>query len=79
MNVVLPPALEKFARARVDSGLYSNTSEVIHEALRLLMDYEHRKDQLKEEVALGFAQLNDGHFCSVADEEEWLSIARNGR
>jgi Arc/MetJ-type ribon-helix-helix transcriptional regulator len=59
--------------------MYRDISEVIHEALRLLMDYERRKDQLKQEVALGFAQLNDGHFCAVADEEDWLSIARNGR
>lgn len=37
MNVSLTPALEKFVRERVESGLYGNASEVIREALRLMI------------------------------------------
>ncbi len=36
MNVSLTPRLESFVRQKVSSGLYSNSSEVIREALRLL-------------------------------------------
>ena len=37
MNVSLTPKLEKFIREKVSSGLYNNASEVVREALRLLV------------------------------------------
>ena len=37
MNVSLPAELARFVRARVESGHYSSVSEVIREALRLLV------------------------------------------
>lgn len=37
MNVSLTPELERFVRAKVDSGLYNSASEVVREALRLLV------------------------------------------
>ena len=40
MNVSLTPALEKFVRRKVASGLYNNASEVVREALRLLVHRE---------------------------------------
>ena len=35
MNVSLTPELERFVRQKVDSGLYTSSSEVVREALRL--------------------------------------------
>lgn len=40
MNVSLTPKLEAFIRRKVASGLYNNASEVIREALRLLVERE---------------------------------------
>ncbi|HEV7138868.1 MAG TPA: type II toxin-antitoxin system ParD family antitoxin [Steroidobacteraceae bacterium] len=40
MNVSLTPELEQYIRGKVDSGLYSNASEVVREALRLLVGRE---------------------------------------
>ena len=40
MNVSLTPRLEGFVRRQVASGLYNNASEVIREALRLLVARE---------------------------------------
>lgn len=40
MNVSLTPELEQYIRRKVDSGLYSNASEVVREALRLLVGQE---------------------------------------
>lgn len=40
MNVSLTPELERYIRRKVDSGLYSNASEVVREALRLLLGEE---------------------------------------
>lgn len=37
MNVSLTPELEQYIRRKVDSGLYGNASEVVREALRLLV------------------------------------------
>lgn len=37
MIVSLTPELEQYIRRKVDSGLYSNASEVVCEALRLLV------------------------------------------
>jgi len=40
MNVSLTPELERYIRRKVDSGLYGNASEVVREALRLLVGHE---------------------------------------
>jgi antitoxin ParD1/3/4 len=37
MNISLTPKLEKFIRGQVASGHYNNASEVLREAVRLLM------------------------------------------
>ncbi len=39
MNVSLTPKLEEFVRRKVASGLYNNASEVIRDALRLLVEH----------------------------------------
>ena len=40
MNVSLTPELEKFISTKVESGLYNSASEVIRQALRLLVEQE---------------------------------------
>jgi putative addiction module CopG family antidote len=40
MNVSLTRELEKYVRRKVTSGLYNNASEVIRQALRLLVEQE---------------------------------------
>ncbi len=40
MNISLTPALEDYVRRKVATGLYNNASEVIREALRLLVQQE---------------------------------------
>ena len=40
MNVSLTPELEQYIRRKVESGLYGNASEVVREALRLLVGRE---------------------------------------
>ena len=41
MNISLTPALEQFVNQKVSSGLYNSVSEVIREALRLLISQEN--------------------------------------
>lgn len=46
IKISLTPALEEMVRQKVDSGLYSSASEVVHEALRL-MDEKDRLEAAK--------------------------------
>ncbi len=60
MNISLTPTLEKFVNDKVASGLYNSVSEVIREAIRLLISKENiSKDvliQLNKDIDKG---LND--------------------
>jgi len=64
MNIALPPELEQLVTARVQSGRYSSVSEVIREALLLLEEreqlYEIRRQELRQKIAEGLAQLDRG-------------------
>ena len=44
-NVHLTPELERFARECVAEGRYTNVSEVVRSALRLLQDLEEQRRQ----------------------------------
>ncbi len=60
MNISLTPALEKFVQDKVATGLYNSVSEVIREAIRLLMSQEtisqERLNMLYKDIEIG---LND--------------------
>lgn len=45
MNVSITPELEKFVQKQVKSGMYNSASEVIREALRLLVAREEIRRQ----------------------------------
>ena len=59
MNVNLTPQLEELVRTKVSSGLYTSTSEVVREALRLMDEQDRLRqaklDQLKAEIGRGVA------------------------
>lgn len=60
MNISLTPALEKFVNDKVSSGMYTSVSEVIREAIRLLISSETisqtRLNLLNKDIEMG---LND--------------------
>ena len=58
MNISLTPALEDFVNKKVATGLYTSVSEVIREALRLLVEKDNaipkvRLVQLEKDVEEG--------------------------
>jgi antitoxin ParD1/3/4 len=55
MNVSLTPELEKYIQEKVACGLYSSSSEVIRESLRLM----HAYDDLQKQRLAQFTQLLD--------------------
>jgi antitoxin ParD1/3/4 len=60
MNVSLTPELERFVNEKVESGLCQTASEVVREALRLLKERDHAREQLRADVQAGFDQLARG-------------------
>jgi antitoxin ParD1/3/4 len=60
MNVSLTPELERLVNEKVESGLYQTASEVVREALRLLKERDHARDQLRADVRDGFDTLARG-------------------
>jgi antitoxin ParD1/3/4 len=57
MNVSLTPELEKFVTKKVESGLYNSASEVVRQALRLLVAQD-AEQQVKLETLQ--ASIQDG-------------------
>jgi len=76
MHISLTPTLKEYTREKVDSGLYNNASEVIREALRLMVDQDQKKELLKEAVTHGFQEINEGDFSDVTSRAEFLALAR---
>ena len=79
MNVSLTDELTRFVHEKVSSGLYHSASEVVRDALRLFQEREQMKmlklARLREEVALGLAQLDSGEV----EEFDAEAIKAGGR
>ena len=50
MNVSLTKELEQYIREKVSSGRYTSASEVVREALRLLIEHDHLRELRAEEL-----------------------------
>ncbi|MEP1894863.1 MAG: type II toxin-antitoxin system ParD family antitoxin [Alloalcanivorax venustensis] len=73
MHISLPPELEARIKAKVESGLYKNASEVIQEALRFVETHEEWISELKlarlrEQLREGLAQLDQGHGTRITSK-----------
>lgn len=66
MNISLTPALEKFIHEKMASGLYNSASEIIREALRLLVAKEaisqERLSMLNKDIEDGLADLESSRY-----------------
>ena len=66
MNISLTPALEKFVQDKVASGLYNSVSEVIREAIRLLISKEaisqERINMLNQDIEVGLVDMENGNY-----------------
>lgn len=75
MNVSLTPELEMMVQNKVRSGLYNNQSEVVREALRLLVEQDKIRsahvNRLQAALAKGLAEAEGGELVggpgAVAD------------
>ena len=84
MNINLTPELERLVQEKVASGLYNNHSEVVREALRLLVERDKQReaqlDGLRNALAEGLAQADRGELLDgaavVAEMREGLKAKR---
>lgn len=78
MHVSLTPKLEDLVRQKVESGMYNNASEVIREALRIMLEHDevyHLKlDRLRHALQVGensgpAKEFDFDTFMSEVEEE----------
>ena len=78
MNVSLTPQFEHFIEEKVKSGLYHSQSEVVRDALRLLMEQDQvlreRREQVDAKIKRGIAQLERGESV---DGESFFEGVKN--
>ncbi len=78
MNVSLTPELDRYVKRKVESGLYNNASEVVREALRMLVERDRfrplSEDELRAEIEKGRADIRSGRI-STATAEDILNAA----
>jgi antitoxin ParD1/3/4 len=65
MHISLTPELESRVKAKVETGLYNNASEVIREALRFMETHEDwiheiKLTRLREQLKVGVDELDNG-------------------
>jgi len=76
MTITLPPALDRLVKDKVNSGLYSNESEVVCAALRLEFTRDSLNEWVREEAAAGFAQIDAGECDELTREELLQRLAK---
>ncbi len=66
MNISLTPELEEMVQAQVASGQYNNASEVIREALRLMIRRDslgrYYEQWLEAQIEIGWQQAERGEL-----------------
>lgn len=75
MHISLTSELESRVKAKVESGLYNNASEVVREALRFMETHEDwikevKLARLREQLKVGIDQLNSGESVYLSSEAD---------
>jgi antitoxin ParD1/3/4 len=60
MNIVLKPEHEQFVQKQLAKGQYVTVDELIGTALALLSDQEQRLEALRQQIAVGTEQIQQG-------------------
>ncbi|MBL3529296.1 MAG: type II toxin-antitoxin system ParD family antitoxin [gamma proteobacterium endosymbiont of Lamellibrachia anaximandri] len=79
MHVSLTPELETRIKAKVESGLYNNASEVVREALRFMDTHEDwihevKVARLREQLKVGVGQLDRNEGITIESKEALDSL-----
>lgn len=74
MHISLTPELESRVKAKVESGMYNNSSEVVREALRFMETHEDwiheiKLARLREQLKVGTDQLNQDKGIAIESKK----------
>ncbi len=82
MDITLTPQMIEWISEKVSKGLYSSSSEVISDAIRLLKRQEEQRSamlkDLRQEILLGIKQL-DTDKSAPFDSAQVSNIKTQGR
>jgi antitoxin ParD1/3/4 len=78
-SVALGAHYEEFVRRQVESGRYTNASEVVRAGLRMLEDREAARERwLREEIPARLGELRSGAVEAIPAEDVFSALkARN--
>ncbi len=68
MNLSITPELQKIIQQKIDSGMYSNASEVVRDALRRMDEYDSWRE-LREFMAPRIAAAKRGEIVAENFDE----------
>ncbi len=68
MHINLSLEMEKYLLSKVNTGYYSNASEVVRDAIRRMRDEDERLATLRAAVAVGDEQLERGEGVAYTPE-----------
>ena len=66
---VLPEDLQALAEQLVRAGEYASVNDVAHEAFRLLQQRDKRRDEVREDLATVFGEMDGGNYLEPSDDE----------
>jgi antitoxin ParD1/3/4 len=76
MNISIPPELEQFVQAKVESGMYQSAGELFREALHLLVERDELKRRRVEAmdrfIQEGLDAAERGEF--IDPDELWAEL-----
>jgi antitoxin ParD1/3/4 len=67
MNITLTPQLEELIQSKVDSGRYSDASDVVIQALQVLERAE-QLERLRAEIQIGLDQIERGETIEWTED-----------
>lgn len=85
MHINLSPEMEKYLQSKVNTGYYSNASEVVRDAIRRMREEDERLAALRAAVDAGDEQLERGEGVAYTPErleqitQKALANARKGK
>jgi antitoxin ParD1/3/4 len=85
MHINLSPEMEQYLQSKVNSGYYSNASEVVRDAIRRMREEDEKLAALRAAVAVGDDQLERGEGTAYTPEllakisEKAMANARKGK
>jgi len=85
MHINLSPEMEKFVQSKVDTGFYSNASEVVRDAIRRMREEEEKVAAMRAALKIGDDQLDKGQGVAYTSDlikrtaEKAKDNARRGR